>query len=160
MAIKKSDLYSSLWASCDELRGGMDASLYKDYVLVLLFMKYVSDKYAGQKDALLDVPKGGSFSDMVALKGDKKIGDKLNKIITKLAEADIRKAIIQRGFIKGIISLPAAVQSELDRVSQTLTGRIRQLSDRYATPLPQITEEVAMLSAKVEGHLKKMRFKL
>ncbi len=52
----------------------MDASQYKDYVLVLLFFKYVSDKYAGQKDALLDVPKGGSFADMVALKGDKEIG--------------------------------------------------------------------------------------
>jgi type I restriction enzyme M protein len=63
----------------------MDASQYKDYVLVLLFVKYVSDKYAGQKDALLDVPKGGSFADMVKLKGDKEIGDKINKIIGKLA---------------------------------------------------------------------------
>jgi type I restriction enzyme M protein len=64
MAIKKSELYSSLWASCDELRGGMDASQYKDYVLVLLFVKYVSDKYAGHKDALLEVPKGGGFADV------------------------------------------------------------------------------------------------
>jgi type I restriction enzyme M protein len=46
MAIKKSDLYSSIWASCDELRGGMDAGQYKDYVLFMLFIKYVSDKYA------------------------------------------------------------------------------------------------------------------
>ena len=61
----------------DELRGGMDASEYKDYVLVLLFVKYVSDKYAGQKDAMLDVAKGGSFADMVALQGDKEIGDKI-----------------------------------------------------------------------------------
>ena len=68
MPIKKSELYSSLWASCDELRGGMDASQYKDYVLVLLFVEYVSDKYAGRKDALIEVPKGGSFADMVALK--------------------------------------------------------------------------------------------
>jgi type I restriction enzyme M protein len=67
MAIKKSELYSSLWKSCDELRGGMDASQYKDYVLVLLFVKYVSDKYAGQPNALIEVPKGGSFADMVAL---------------------------------------------------------------------------------------------
>lgn len=88
MAIKKSELYSSLWASCDELRGGMDASQYKDYVLVLLFMKYVSDKYAGQKDALLVVPKGGGFADMVAAKGDKEIGDKMNKIVARLAEAN------------------------------------------------------------------------
>jgi type I restriction enzyme M protein len=45
MAIKKSDIYSSLWASCDELRGGMDASQYKDYVLFMLFIKYITDKY-------------------------------------------------------------------------------------------------------------------
>lgn len=94
MALKKSQLYSSLWSSCDELRGGMDASQYKDYVLVLLFVKYVSDKYAGKKDALLDVPKGGRFSDMVALKGDKEIGDKMNKIIGKLAEANDLKGVI------------------------------------------------------------------
>ena len=61
MAIKKTELYSSLWASCDELRGGMDASQYKDYVLTLLFMKYVSDKYAGVPYAMIGVPAGGSF---------------------------------------------------------------------------------------------------
>src|SRR5579883_2137415 len=88
MAIKKSQLYSSLWASCDELRGGMDASQYKDYVLTLLFMKYVSDKYADKPDAVIDVPDGGSFADMVKLKGDKEIGEKINKIISKLAEAN------------------------------------------------------------------------
>src|SRR5205814_8621062 len=67
---------------------------YKDYVLVLLFVKYVSDKYADKKDALLDVPKGGRFADMVALKGDKEIGDKMNKIISKLAEANKLKVVI------------------------------------------------------------------
>ena len=94
MPIKKSELYSSLWQSCDELRGGMDASQYKDYVLVLLFVKYVSDKAASQKGYLLDVPKGGSFADMVALKGDKEIGDKINKIIARLAEANDLKGVI------------------------------------------------------------------
>ena len=94
MPIKKSELYSSLWQSCDELRGGMDASQYKDYVLVLLFVKYVSDKYAGQKNPLLDVPRGGSFADMAALKGDKEIGDKINKIIGRLAEANDLKGVI------------------------------------------------------------------
>lgn len=67
MALKKSELYSSLWASCDELRGGMDASQYKDYVLVLLFIKYISDKYAGQHFAPITIPAGSSFKDMVAL---------------------------------------------------------------------------------------------
>ncbi len=89
MAIKKSELYSSLWASCDELRGGMDASQYKDYVLVMLFVKYVSDKYAGQKYGEIDVPAGASFKDMVALKGKADIGDQINKkIIAPLAKAN------------------------------------------------------------------------
>src|ERR1700738_4783886 len=94
MAIKKSELYSSLWKSCDELRGGMDASQYKDYILVLLFVKYVSDKYVGQPNALIEVPEGGSFADMVTLKGDKEIGDKINKIIARLAEANDLKGVI------------------------------------------------------------------
>ncbi len=89
MAIKKSDLYSSLWQSCDELRGGMDASQYKDYVLVLLFVKYISDKYAGQPYAQIIIPEGASFADMVALKGSSDIGDQINKrILGPLAEAN------------------------------------------------------------------------
>lgn len=89
MPIKKSELYSSLWASCDELRGGMDASQYKDYVLVMLFIKYVSDKYAGVPYAPLTVPPGASFRDMVALKGKPDIGDQINKrIIAPLANAN------------------------------------------------------------------------
>jgi type I restriction enzyme M protein len=94
MAIKKSELYSSLWKSCDELRGGMDASQYKDYVLVLLFVKYVSDKYAGQPNAIMDVPAGGSFADMIAIKGNPAIGEKMNLIIAKLAEANNLKGVI------------------------------------------------------------------
>jgi type I restriction enzyme M protein len=89
MPIKKSELYSSLWASCDELRGGMDASQYKDYVLVLLFIKYISDKYAGQPYAPITIPAGASFKDMVALKGNPEIGDLINKkIIAPLANAN------------------------------------------------------------------------
>ncbi len=89
MALKKSDLYSSLWASCDQLRGGMDASQYKDYILTLLFVKYVSDKAKADSASLIDVPEGGSFDDMLAAKNDKEIGDKFNKIIAKLADATI-----------------------------------------------------------------------
>jgi type I restriction enzyme M protein len=94
VVLRKSDLYSSLWKSCDELRGGMDASQYKDYILTLLFVKYVSDKAKGDKNSLIDVPAGGSFDDMVALKGDKEIGDKINKIIAKLAEANELQKVI------------------------------------------------------------------
>lgn len=95
MAIKKSELYSSLWASCDELRGGMDASQYKDYVLFMLFIKYVSDKYADYEgfEAPVVIPKGASFKDMVALTGDSDIGNKINtQIIQPLIDANTRLA--------------------------------------------------------------------
>ena len=82
MAIKKSELYSSLWASCDELRGSMDASQYKDYVLVLLFMKYVSDK----KDPLVELKEGTTFYDMLKYRGKPEIGDKINTIIGEFAK--------------------------------------------------------------------------
>ncbi len=90
MAIKKSALYSSIWQSCDELRGGMDASQYKDYVLVLLFMKYVSDK----KDKVVEIPQGCGFQDMVKLKGHPEIGDKINKLISDFAKANGLDGII------------------------------------------------------------------
>ena len=89
MAIKKSQLYSTLWSSCDALRGGMDASQYKDYVLVLLFVKYVSDRYAGQRFAPITIPKGATFADMVAMKGQKDIGERINKeVIGPLQQAN------------------------------------------------------------------------
>lgn len=95
MAIKKSDLYSSLWASCDELRGGMDASQYKDYVLFMLFIKYISDKYGDSDDFAppVVIPPGASFKDMIALKGKSDIGDKINtQIIQPLIDANTRLA--------------------------------------------------------------------
>ena len=95
MAIKKSDLYSSLWASCDELRGGMDASQYKDYVLFMLFIKYITDKYGNSSDFAppVTIPKGASFVDMIALKGKSDIGDKINtQIIQPLIDANARLA--------------------------------------------------------------------
>ena len=93
MAIKKNELYSSLWASCDKLRGGMDASQYKDYILTLLFVKYVTDKFKGVKYADITVPEGGSFDDLVAIKNDPNIGEKMDKVIYKLAEEGKKVAI-------------------------------------------------------------------
>src|SRR5579871_6758357 len=95
MALKKSDLYSSLWASCDELRGGMDASQYKDYVLFMLFIKYISDKYGDSDDFAppVNIPRGASFKDMIALKGKTDIGDKINtQVIQPLIDANTRLA--------------------------------------------------------------------
>ena len=93
MAIKKSQLYSSIWQGCDELRGGMDASQYKDYVLVLLFLRYVSDKYAGKNDALVVVPKGGSFADLVKLKGKTNIGEGINVVNASFISSNLNPRI-------------------------------------------------------------------
>ena len=128
MPIKKSELYSSIWQSCDELRGGMDASQYKDYVLVLLFIKYVSDKYAGQPYAPIDVRPGGSFADMVALKGNKEIGDKINVIIGNLADAN--------PMLKGAINI--ADFNDPDKL-----GRGKEMVDRLSN-LVAIFENAAL----------------
>jgi type I restriction enzyme M protein len=95
MALRKSDLYSSLWASCDELRGGMDASQYKDYVLFMLFIKYVSDKYGNSTDFAppVTIPRGASFEDMLKLRGKSDIGDRINtNVIAPLVRANSRLA--------------------------------------------------------------------
>ncbi|MGL2748464.1 type I restriction-modification system subunit M [Helicobacter pylori] len=94
MAIKKSELYSSLWAGADSLRGGMDASEYKNYVLNLLFLKYISDKARNNNFSEIEVPQGCFYEDILALEGDKEIGDKLNKIIAKIAERNELKGVI------------------------------------------------------------------
>ena len=134
MAIKKSELYISLWSSCDELRGGMDASQYKDYVITLLFMKYVSDKYAGKTDQVITVPEGGSFADMVKLKGDKEIGEKINKIIGKLAEAN---------YLKGVID-------QADFNDEAKLGRGKEMQDRLSK-LISIFDALDFRSNRAEG---------
>ena len=95
MAIKKSQLYAKLWAACDELRGGMDASQYKDYVLVVLFIKYLSDtKKSGDDSLFIDLPEGCSFDDLVQLKGSKDIGEKVNVILGRIAEANGQEGVV------------------------------------------------------------------
>ena len=134
MAIKKSQLYASLWQSCDELRGGMDASQYKDYILTLLFMKYVSDKAANNPYAQIVVPEGGGFSDMVQLKGNKEIGDQINKIIGRLAEENDLKGIIDQA----------------DFNDDSKLGRGREMQDRL-TKLVAIFEGLDFRANRVEG---------
>ncbi len=134
MAIKKSQLYASLWQSCDELRGGMDASQYKDYILTLLFMKYVSDKADSDPDSLIVVPEGGGFADMVNRKGDKEIGDKINKIIGRLAEENDLKGIIDQA----------------DFNDDSKLGRGKEMQDRL-TKLVAIFESLDFRANRVEG---------
>ena len=86
MAVKKSELYSLLWEACNKLRGGVEPSRYKDYVLVLLFFKYVSDRYKGQRFAEFKVSEGASFDDLVAAKGKSDVGERVDKIIQKFLE--------------------------------------------------------------------------
>ena len=134
MALKKSQIYASLWQSCDELRGGMDATQYKDYILTLLFMKYVSDKYAAQTDALIEVPDGGGFADMVKLKGDIEIGDKINKIIAKFAETNDLKGVIDQA----------------DFNDQSKLGAGREMQDRLSK-LVAIFENLDFRANRAEG---------
>lgn len=134
MALKKSDLYSSLWKGADELRGGMDASQYKDYVLTLLFVKYVTDKAKSDKNSLIDVPSGGSFDDLVTFKGDKEIGDKINKAISKLAEAnDLQKVIDLADFN-----------------DEEKLGKGREMQDRL-TNLISIFQDLDFRGSRAEG---------
>lgn len=86
MAVKKSELYSVLWEACNKLRGGVEPSRYKDYVLVLLFFKYVSDKYKGQPFAEFKVSKGASFDDLIEARGKTDVGERVDKIIQKFLE--------------------------------------------------------------------------
>ena len=134
MALKKSQLYGRLWKSCDELRGPMDPSQYKNYILTLLFVKYVSDKHENDADALIEVPNGASFSDMVSLKGDKEIGDKINKIIAKLADVNDLKGVIDQA----------------DFNDDNLLGRGKEMQDRL-TKLIAIFESMDFHSNQAGG---------
>ena len=134
MAIKKNELYSSLWASCDELRGGMDASQYKDYVLTLLFVKYVSDKAKGNPYAMIEVPQGASFDDMVALKGTANIGEAINRTISALAEAND---------LKGVIDIA-------DFNDEDKLGKGKEMTDRL-TKLIGIFEGLDLSANRTEG---------
>ncbi|HUM80268.1 MAG TPA: type I restriction-modification system subunit M [Methanothrix sp.] len=126
MALKKSELYSSIWQACDQLRGGMDASQYKDYVLVLLFVKYVSDRYGKDPDPVIVIPKGsesgrgGSFEDMLFWKGKAEIGDQINKIIGRLAEANGLKGVIDVTDFNNTEKLGSG-KAMVDRLSKLLS---------------------------------------
>ena len=120
MTIKKSELYRSLWASCDELRGGMDASQYKDYILTLLFVKYVSDRYADDRNALIDIPEGGSFSDIWALKGTPNIGEGIDKVIARLAAANDLQNVINVAYFNDPEKLGDGKEM-VDRLSSLVT---------------------------------------
>ena len=94
MAIKKTQLYNHLWEAANALRGGMDASQYKDYVLTLLFVKYVTDRYKGVPYTVFIVPEGGSFDDLIEAKGKSDIGERINKVLAKLAEENGLKGVV------------------------------------------------------------------
>lgn len=86
MAVKKSELYSMLWEACNKLRGGVEPARYKDYVLVLLFHKYVSDRYKGQPFAMYNITDETSFEALTKVKGKPDIGERVDKIIQKFME--------------------------------------------------------------------------
>ncbi len=138
MAKKKSEIYSALWKACDKLRGGMDATQYKDYVLTLLFIKYISDKAKVDPDFLIDVPTECSFDAMVNLKGKTNIGEEINKkilqglsnaneslahLITKVDFDDVEKLGKTDERVKKLTDLISIFQSDdLDFSTNTAEG--------------------------------------
>lgn len=94
MAVKKSELYSILWEACNKLRGGVEPSRYKDYVLVLLFFKYVSDRYKGKRFAEFEVNEGRSFDDLIKAAGKSDVGEKVDIIIQKFLEDNKLKGLL------------------------------------------------------------------
>ena len=134
MALKKSDLYSSLWGSADELRGSMDASQYKDYVLTLLFVKYVSDKAKADPYALIEVPEDGSFDYLVTLKGKSDVGEKVNVAIRRLAEANDLQGVINNA----------------DFDDPTKLGSGKELQDKVSN-LIGIFQDMDFTGSKAEG---------
>jgi len=139
MAIKKTQLYSSLWASCDKLRGGMDASQYKDYILTLLFMKYVTDKYQGEAFAGITVfdkehdpekdPEkrtGCSFDDFIKLKGKKNIGEGMDKVIARLAE--------ENDSLKGVIDIAHFNDEAKLGTGQEMVDKLTDLIEIFQSP--------------------------
>ncbi|MFD9479403.1 type I restriction-modification system subunit M [Streptomyces nojiriensis] len=134
MALKKSDLYSSLWSSADELRGSMDASQYKDYVLTLLFVKYVSDKAKADPYALIKVPEDGSFDYLITLKGKSDVGEKVNVAIRNLAEANDLQGVINNA----------------DFDDPTKLGSARDVQDKVSN-LIGIFQDMDFSGSKAEG---------
>ena len=143
MAVKKSELYSSLWASCDSLRGGMDSSQYKDYILTLLFVKYVSDKFKGLAYGDIEVPAGGSFNDMLALRGTKNIGEDMDIIIACLAEANGLRGVIDKAHFNDE-SMMGRGQEIVDRLTDLLNIFNDQVPDFSKNSADQVAISCAV----------------
>ena len=111
-----------------------------------------ADEQKVLEDYLALLEKESEVNDRVK-KAQKDLETKVAAQYGKLTEDEIKALVVND---KWLAALGASVQSELDRVSQTLTGRIRQLADRYAAPLPKITDEVENLATRVDKHLAKM----
>lgn len=140
MAVKKTQIYASLWASCDKLRGGMDSSEYKDYILTLLFMKYVTDKYKNKgayeditvfdkvhdKDPDPEKRTGCSFDDFVALKKKKNIGEGMDKIVARLAE--------ENSDLKGVIDIAHFNDEKKLGSGQEMVDKLTDLISIFQSP--------------------------
>lgn len=86
MAVKKSELYSMLWEACNKLRGGVEPARYKDYVLILLFHKYVSDRYKGDPFSFYNITDETSFDALQEAKGKSDIGERVDGVLRKFME--------------------------------------------------------------------------
>ncbi|MDY0911321.1 class I SAM-dependent DNA methyltransferase [Rathayibacter festucae] len=158
VALKKSDLYSSLWSSADELRGSMDASQYKDYVLTLLFVKYVSDKAKADNSALIYVPEDGSFDHLISLKGKPDVGEKVNIAVRRLAEENDLLGVINNANFDDPAKLGSGKELQ-DRVSNLIgifqdidfTGSKTEGDDLLGDAYEYLMRHFATQSGKSKG---------
>ncbi len=160
MAIKKSQLYGSIWEACDALRGSMDASQYKDYVLLMLFIRYVSDKYGDRKDTDVVVPKGGSFSDLVALKGKKNIGEGINIVLSNLAKANELVGVIDKinfddpekfGQGKGMVDTLTKLVEIFENPDLNFSKNVAEGDDLLGDAYEYLMKQFAVESGKSKG---------
>ena len=160
MALKKSQLYSSLWQSCDELRGGMDASQYKDYVMERLKAIRYEPESDEERDALKQC-KSLIEAEAKAAKAVKEAQAHLDEQVLArygtLTETEIKTLAVED---KWFASIRGVIEGEVQRLTQQLAGRVKELEERYARPLPELEREVEVFGDKVEEHLKRMGISL
>jgi type I restriction enzyme M protein len=116
------------------------------------------DKQAGDERQALEACLGLIEREAAAKKlkdAQKALDGQVMAQYRQLTAAEVKALVVDD---KWLAALAASLQGELDRVSQALTGRVKELAERYATPMPALADEVESLSARVGDHLNAMGF--
>ena len=113
-----------------------------------------TDKERNVLECCLSLLESKSNADKAVRDAQLALDTKVLARYTALTEAEIKTLVVRD---KWLASLHAAIENEVQRLTQQLTGRVKELEERYAQPLPELDSEVEAFSAKVAAHLKNMR---